>query len=157
LPAPAYACAPGAYTHSAPDFCLDLPAAMRAETPEAFEGGMRWKGLNVQWAKKDDPKAAQWRKLGPKPQHKGAFEIISSEPFAGGALHVVYDATQHETLDIYKVPHVEGFAVVEGADVAVRCSVVFSLGDKREDAREARRIAEAHAADFAVCKTLRVR
>jgi hypothetical protein len=154
----AYTCAPGAYTHTAPDFCLELPAAARAEAPTMFEGGMSWKGITVQWAPKSDAaKIAGWKKVGPAAQHKGTFEVLASEPFAAGTLHTVYNATQHEVLDIYKVPHVEAFAVVEGADFAVRCSALHSLGDKRDDAREARRIAEAHAADFAVCKTLRVR
>lgn len=153
----AYTCAPGAFTHTAPDFCLELPAAVRADTPTTFEGGMSWKGLTVQWAPKSDAaKIAAWKKVGPPAQHKGTFEVIAAEPFAAGTLHTVYDATQHEFLEIYKVPRVEAYAVVEGAQFAVRCGAIVSL-EHKEDAREARRLAEAHAADFAACKTLRVR
>jgi hypothetical protein len=149
-PAP---CGPNAYRHEGPDFCVELPAAARGKAPSAIPNGVAFPGIVLEWAPKSDAaRIAEWKAPKRAAQHHGPFEIWTTEPVPRGTYFVIFDATQHDTLDIDKVPSVRGVAVVEGETMAVRCMVTVSV-EREADARAA---AKSHAADLEACKSLRL-
>lgn len=146
-------CGPNAYRHQSPDFCVELPASARGKDPVTIDHGLSFPGLTINWtASTDAARVAQWKTPAPAPNHHGTFEVLSSEPLTRGTFYLIHDATQHDTLEIFKVPSVRGVAVIEGGSSVVRCTVTISL----ERGDDARKVAAARAADLAACKSLRV-
>jgi hypothetical protein len=152
-PAASAPCGPNAYRHEGPDFCVELPASARGKTPTAIENGVAFPGIIFTWTPKSSTAlVAEWKSPKRAAHHHGPFEIWTTEPVPGGTYFLVYDATQHDTQDIEKVPSVRGMVVVEGATMAVRCTVTISV--EREG--DARALAASHAAELAACKSLRL-
>ncbi|APR78243.1 Hypothetical protein A7982_03590 [Minicystis rosea] len=152
-PAAPMPCGPNAYRHESPDFCVDLPAAVRGKTPTAIENGVVFPGLVLNWAPKSSAaQIAEWKAPQRPAQRVGTFEVWTTEPMPRGTYFLIYDATQHATQDIYKVPSVVGAVVVEGETVAVRCAVTVTA----ERDADARALAASRAAELAACKSLRL-
>lgn len=155
-PSPATACSPGAYRHTAPGFCVALPADLAKKDPLAITDGLSFLGdhgaVVVEWAPlSDKARIAAWKTPGPHRDHTGTFEVLKTEPIAGGVFFVVHDATQHKWNELYKVPSLAGVAVLEGPTHALRCTARVSL-DHGGDARAA---ARTNAALLDTCKSLR--
>lgn len=153
LPAAA-PCGPDAYRHEAPDFCVELPASARGKAPIPIENGVAFPGvISFQWTPKSNTAVvAEWKAPQRPAQHHGPFEIWTTEPMPRGSYFLLFDATQHDTQEIEKVPHLGGIAVVEGETTVVRCTVTITL----EHERDARVAAASHAAELAACKSLRL-
>lgn len=147
-------CAAGAYTHTAPDFCLELPAGARGVAPKAATDFVSFPGLVVTWTPRSNAAlVASWKKPAPHPGDKGTFEVLSTEPMERGTFFMVHDATQDPRGEMYIMPRLMGVAVVEGSAFALKCTATRNL-EQNEDPRK---VAAAHAAELAACKTLRVR
>lgn len=154
---PAPSCSDTAFRHASPAFCVELPAELRDEAPLSITNGVSFVGgkggVLVEWAPRSDAaRIAAWKSPAPRPDHQGTFEILKTEPMTGGTFFLVHDATQSKTLDIYKVPSLAGIAVVDGADVVLRCTARVNL-DHDEDPQA---IVRARAAYLETCKSLRV-
>lgn len=146
-------CAPGAYTHQAPDFCIELPSTAKGQAPTLRDDSVMFQGLVLQWTPKTNAALIdRWKSPGPSADHKGTFEVWTTEPMERGTWHLVHDATQHAFNDIMRMPHVEGVAVVAGEEHVVRCAALAGVTDG-----DARAVARQHASDLAACKSLRVR
>ena len=146
-------CAPGAYTHQAPSFCVELPSTANGQAPTLGNDSVTFQGLVLQWTPKTNTALVdRWKNPGPSADRKGTFEVLATEPMEKGAWHLAHDATQDALHEIAKMPRLEGVAVVAGEEVVVRCAAFANVpgGDPRAVARQ-------HASDLAACKTLRVR
>ncbi|MDI1451906.1 hypothetical protein [Polyangium sp. 6x1] len=151
--APAAPCGKDAYRHEGPDFCVDLPVSARGKAPMAIENGVLFPGVIFTWTPKSNAAVvAEWKAPKPAEHHHGPFEIWKTEPIPGGTYFLLYDATQHDTAEVEKIPSVRGMAIVEGETTVVRCVVTVNL----EPADDPRAMAASHATELAACKSLRV-
>ncbi|MDC3958991.1 hypothetical protein [Polyangium jinanense] len=146
-------CGPDAYRHEGPDFCAELPASARGKAPMVIENGVAFPDVIFTWTPKSNAAAvAEWKTPKVLDHHHGPFEIWTTEPIPGGTYFLIYDATQHDTAEVAKIPSVRGLAVVEGETMVVRCVVTVNL----EPQDDPRAMAASHATELAACKSLRV-
>jgi hypothetical protein len=157
-------CPAGAYRHGAPPFCLTLPPGFAGARPStlplgtAGDGGIQFHSgnqvLSVWWVKASNRSVvSQWLKTPVRgASRRGDFQVLRTDRSPGRTSTLVYDATQHETLDIYYVPSVRASVVVEGKTWVVRCLATRSL-DHRQRAAD---VVKVEAAFLNACQSLQV-
>lgn len=158
-PAAKPGCAPGAYRHSVPSFCFLVPPGFETTpralspdgivfdpTPASGEG----RSLAISWANVSDRARAEALRTTPHAHlETGLFEILETQQLPQGTFWITHDATQRKDEDIYKIPTVNGVAVIETAAYVLRCEARQTL-KHGVDAREA---ARAQAALLGACKS----
>jgi hypothetical protein len=150
-------CAPGAYHHVAPPFCLAVPAGFESAPRELPHDGITFEGvpasagrsISIHWAKVSDRAAADALRAAPRAElETGVFEILETVRLPQGTFWRTHDATQYKDIDKLKIPTVEGVVVLETAEHVLRCVARLHL----QQHADPRKLAQADMLD--ACKSL---